>query len=112
MSDYKEILTKKITESINQNGSSVSKKTLFIPMGIDLSSEYPENNFSSLNTNASLLEVVEYTETRIHQDIVSNYSDNRSWMWLSYEVYSQCRKIIDGFFEVKFLKNNLRQLQE
>ena len=45
MSDYKEILTKKITESINQNGSSASKKTLFIPMGIDLSSEYPENNF-------------------------------------------------------------------
>ncbi|MBT8922049.1 hypothetical protein BTI69_09260, partial [Lactobacillus delbrueckii subsp. bulgaricus] len=50
---------------------------------------------------------VEYTKTRIHQDIVNNYSDNRSWMWLSYEEYSQCREIIDGFFEVRFLKNNL-----
>ena len=93
MSDYKEILTKKITESIKQNESSASKKTLFIPIGIDLSTEYPENNFSSLNTESSLIDVVEYTKTKIHQDIVNNYSDNRSWMWLSYEEYSQCRRI-------------------
>lgn len=107
MSDYKEILTKKITETIKQNESSAVKKTLFIPMGVDLSTVYPENNFFSFNTDLSLLDVVEYTKTRIHQDIVNNYSNNKSWMWLSYEVYSQCREIIDGFFEVKFLKNNL-----
>lgn len=107
MSDYKYYLKSKIIEAIDRQKNMVGKKTLFVPLGIDLSTEYPENKFSSLGTDASFRELIEYTESAIRNDIVKNYSNNKSWMWISYEEYSQCRDIIDSFFEVRFLKNNL-----
>lgn len=109
MSNYEEELQLRIDTVIaNLKSIPSNRKLLFIPLGVDLSMKYSKNNLSRLSQKASLFEICKYAEESIQQDIVKGFEDsNYSWMWLSYEQYSQCRELIDGFFDVRFLKNNL-----